>query len=311
MSGRLGLVLGLVPVMSACALELGQWYKGAQADGGPDSSVSDAGREPGDHRALGPWSAPDVLFVPAGPFDDDPELTDDGLVLVFECRPPEGQTLCVATRSRVDQPLDSQEVLLSPTAFAEIIGDPTNAYRLGTPALYDGSLYFEAEVVDTEADQIFVAGFRDGELTTPPTVADIFDVFLRDFANPSFARGGTVVMVQRGGSELVEIVIDGNTFEAVAHPELDVPGFRTVSPALSPDARTLYFARDRGGAAGESALWYAERGAPGEPFAPPIPISELDIEGSREIDPHVSRDGRRLVFVERAPSETRFLVAER
>ncbi len=296
------LLLALTLPFLGCTFDFQQWYRGNDASG------SDAGQTFEDHRGLGAWSEPKPLFMPENRRDDDPTLTADGRFLVFECRRPAGQSICLTSRASAEGPFGPHEVLMTGQDIAALGETPETAYELATPAIYQEQLYFTVNEVDEpDSPIVYVTGFSQGELTSQPELAEQFRFLAKSLSNLTFARDGEIVMAQMNESALLELRFDGSTREEIPHPELAVEGLSQRGPMLSPDGLTLYYEQHGGGT---SSLWMAARDEVMSAFDRMGPIVELDQDDAEELDAEVSPDGRRMVFVRRG-AEAWFMVATR
>jgi Tol biopolymer transport system component len=199
------------------------------------------------------WSAPELLveLAAAGDLEEDPSISRDGTELFW------GKAGIVVSR------LDAASGRFGPGEVV-IASGPGLIDPQGAELSDDGrSLYFNAQATPGR-DALFVAARAsaadpfaapaslayvdpDGVAGWPTLTADELDlVFSSDRA------GDRDLWIARRASRTA-------TFAApVALTELNAPG-EDWDPELSADGATIYFASDRGNAAGSTDLYVAER----------------------------------------------------
>ena len=77
--------------------------------------------------------------------------------------------------------------------------------------------------------------------------------------------------------------------------------------SLAPDGLTLYFASDRGGGVGQRDVWVTNRPSRSRPFGKPRNLGRPVNTRGFEATPHLSADGRTLLFLSDRPGGVGFM----
>jgi Tol biopolymer transport system component len=72
--------------------------------------------------------------------------------------------------------------------------------------------------------------------------------------------------------------------------------FNELTPEMSPDGRSLYFASDRPGGRGGNDLWVSRRSSGEMPWGAPVNLGPVINTEGADAAPHLTRDGHRLYF---------------
>lgn len=83
-----------------------------------------------------------------------------------------------------------------------------------------------------------------------------------------------------------------------------------LSPVITADLRTIYFASDAGGG-DDYDVWYSERATPSEPFPAPRPLGGAINTGGNEFPTWISRDHCELYFTRSRAGGSEIYVARR
>lgn len=228
--------------------------------------------------------------------DDDPTLTGDMLVIVFDSKRGGGVgagDLWASTRASLDAPWSM------PVNVAEL----NTAADDTTPDLSrDGlALYFATTRVDSVgAKDIYVSRRenRDALWGMPARIGEVSST--GDEAGPaiSFDQRSLYLASDRGGNDDI-YSSDLNPGSDRWSPAARVDELATSAvegePWVSPDRLYIVFSSTRPGSQG-SDLWEARRTSTTLPFDPPTRIAELCTTGT-EADPWLSPDQRTIVFM--------------
>jgi hypothetical protein len=245
-----------------------------------------------------------------GAIDDDPTVTDDGLVLVWNS--------------------DRDEHGGAPHLFLSTREDP--AARFGPPSRLDGlattagettpelcpdgtCLHF-ATVFDGGVgsyDIVRSARAGDGELLAPTLIEGINSPQKDD--GPAFARSGLEVIFasDRDGTQRLFRATRPRVDDAWGAP-LPVQGLEPTDfqggPALSADGRVLYFHATTSGEPTQLHIYRAFRAEEDARFGAGELVEELASEGN-DLDPHLAADGRSLYFASDRDGSYALYVARR
>ena len=264
--------------------------------GGVDARIVDA---PPGACTWSAWSAPVLLTGVATAAEEwAPALAPDGVTLYFASNRLGGTgsyDLYVATRTSTTAPFGGAVELAQ-------LNTPTSDGSTSFTA--DGlTLYMTNDIING-TDYLFRAtrGSTQAPFGAPTMVGELAG---REVTGPTVSADGTELFFgqQRFGySRLMRSVLVGGVFSAPQPlTELDRANYNESVPTLSPDGRELYYVSLGGGAPGE--LMVATRSAPGAPFGPATPVTELNSTDDED-DPQISLDGTTMFFASmRAPAQ--------
>ncbi len=284
-------VFGLDPPGGADDGDDGDADGGAAATDAAEPAEPDA---PALDAAGNRWSAPNPITVAAGgvAFESEPTLSPDQLELYFahQANGFAGKDLWRATRASLGDAWNSAAAL--PT-LSSMSADGTP--RLTTDGL---RIYFSSDRGGAGGTDIWVAD-RVNQ-TTASWIALAVDPGLSTdaddrTASPCEGRKRLVLASNRGGTRTAHDLYESDDAGTRALDLLNSPG-EDLSPYLTADCLTLYFASDR---QGSLDLYVSARVTPDDPWSLPVRIDELATSGT-ESDPWVSPDQRHLVFTSAA-----------
>lgn len=266
------------------------------APAAPDATLTgpaDAGMTgPADATAAGcgPWGAPVHLATTSSVFTEwSPALDPSGLVLVFSSnRAQAGYDHWAATRATVTSPFDP------PVAMPALSsnGDDSGATFSG-----DGStLYYYSMSSLRRADHLGAGTFAS---VSPVSGFPGFDFALSPddlelFTSKGVGQDDLDVGHATRTNPMAAWVEDSDT--AALNQVGTVEGW----PVFDARTQTVYFERD--GTDGSSDLARATRPGPGQAFAPPEAIAEVNDAGIWYADPTLSGDGTIMIFAADYPS---------
>jgi hypothetical protein len=263
---------------SGCNAIFGLAPTSIAADGGgaDDSAHADA-------APIGPWASPTPLDVASSSAaEDDPALSPDGLELYFSYALATPKDIMRARRATVDDPWQPAAPIAIDTNASE--GTP----RLGEAAT---SLYFSSNAIAVD-DDVYVS-FRVGTSDDwgPPSQLVVVNSGANDrTATPCADEQQYLFASDRAGSSDLYGTLPSGIY---ALGELNDPSAQEISPWVSEDCLTLWFASN---VRGTFDLYTATRSARDGPFDSPVLVTELSTDTVDETDPFLTPDQRHIYF---------------
>jgi len=120
--------------------------------------------------------------------------------------------------------------------------------------------------------------------------------------SPSYVgAGGGMLFFSSNSSGVFRIYVslratDGSWGAPSEVSELNLDGYDTSRPNVSPDGRVIVFDSDRPGGLGSYDIWSAYRQSPGSAWSDPMNLGSAVNSSASESRATMSRDGRRLYF---------------
>ncbi len=276
----------LAAALGACAFQPGQVADNVTIDAMPDVAV--------DALVLGPWGTPTPVVLPAPTAtDDDPSLTDDRLELCVNSSRGGNADILIATRASVG------DVWPTPVLVAEL----SLASSETTPEISaDGlSMIFASDRAGT------LGGFdlwhstrqsRPGAWANPTHIPELGSNVNEAAGNMTPDGLMIVFSSERTGNGSPDLFYAERSSRSVAwQAPIEVVAVNTNmhegSPFISADGLTLYFDTNRDGT---FDLYTSHRASRAELFPAPVRLTDVDT-AFVEVDPWLSLDGRRLMFV--------------
>jgi hypothetical protein len=308
---------GLVAILAAASGVAGCSSSGGDsaADAGIDAPVgaADAGPDAGIDAGAGARCDPTAPFGPPGPVrgvvntivaEDGAHLTADELTIYFSsgrgAGDHAGRNLWKATRTSPDG--EFRNLTYVPNVNSDLdesspslSADEKTLYLRcgGRDAPPSGQLCVASR--DTTADDFSPRGFVMG---TNVNVANV------DEKDVAVTRDNAAIYLASNRSGDYDVFVadrqgDGSFSEPRPVVEINAADADDVSPTLSADGLTLYFASDRR-AAGQLDIWRAVRSA-GQPFGTPALVDELETDAD-ETPMWLSPDGC-VLYLGRLPQQ--------
>jgi hypothetical protein len=241
-------------------------------------------------------------------FDGSPAVSADERTIFFTSNRIDGQEdLFMVARAEADDPWGE------PVSLGSVVNDPAaddNALRLS----HDGnSLYFSSQRAGGYGSSDLYVTRRESPIhrwQTPENLGPLINTgAFEAFPTPS-ADGNTLYFNRSTTFDSPDsdiwMTTRSSENEAWSEPErlpapVNGPGME-VSPAISADGLTLYFASGRPGSIGVLDLWMATRSGDGERWGEPESLGRgVNAPGSFTLAPFVSDDGRSLYFMSNRP----------
>ena len=252
-----------------------------------DASIDGSGSGSADALVpLGPWSAPEVIDIPAVA-DDDPSATGDGLELYFN----RATDIYVTKRASRSDPWSA------PAAVTEL--NTLDAET--TPEVsYDGlTIYFASNRAGTLGDYDIWRSTRASRTAPWSSPLHVNELCSAQAEGAPTQTDPSIILIDsaRVGSQMLDIYMatrpgSSGAFEApTAIAELN-SAESEGNPMYGAGKLTIYLDSNR---SGNGEVYAATRASAADPFSPPAPIAELSNAGN-DTDPWISPDGRTLYF---------------
>jgi Tol biopolymer transport system component len=264
----------------------------SDADAASDTSLDVA---PDAMVMLGPFGpATPIAELNTAGREDDPTLPGDRLEIFFSSDRVGGMgNIDVWTASRTSV----TDTWSTPMNVAELNSSVIDA---GPEVSFDGlTITLSSDRSGSMSQDIWISTrpARGSPWATPTRVAELASATV-DGGGISNASGTRIVFHsdRSGNHDLFEATRAGTLDPwgaAVPLTALNTTS-RDLTPHLSPDFRTIYFASDRPGAGGRD-LYEALRPNVDAPFGAPTPLAGVN-SAETDADPWVSPDGRHIVF---------------
>lgn len=272
----------IVIVLGGC----GRYGFDLHGDGGPPDAC-----------VLGAWTTPvplTVLNAAGATNDTSPDLSADGLTLVFDSGRNGEQDLFLSRRTAIGQPWQ-------PPTFQAQASSVTD-HDLGGQLSADGlTLYFTSARTGAERlHRATRASIADefGAATLVPELAG------ENVLAPGLSSDDTEVIFTSYGMnrDLRRARLAGGVFESLEDvAELNTAGDEGEA-SLSADSLTMYFESDR---SGDVEIYQVTRPSTMSAFGAPVIVTELSGPGgSWDSNPAISTDGTELYFASNRPGSS-------
>jgi Tol biopolymer transport system component len=286
---------GLLALLSCVSCGNGFPTLKTGSDAGADSGAACDPTKPFGVPTLIPMSDP-------GPFDLSPYLSDDELTMYFTGARDDASTITdVFVTSRPTTTSSFGVVTLVSVSAPSPVND--NAPAISPDGL---TLYFVSDRGGNNTNDIYVVTRPSPQSAwgAPTSLTSINDPTHND-GEPFPDRDGAMWFgSDRAGSYDIYVAAQtSGSFGAPVRVAELTSGADDTFPTLSADGLTMYFATTR--AAG-TKIFAAQRDSKTVPFAPPSPVTELNLV-AEQVPRWLSKDGCRLYFTQIATTYSNYV----